>query len=81
MLLTTEMPDAKHYEIFDGLDRKVRAVVSFNTETCEAELYPYNSAYAGELIAVCTDDGEPIKLKAILKGAYAVDKRTGERVI
>lgn len=77
MLLTADMPNAKDFEVRDFSGRMLGGVLSYDTVIKEIEMYVFDNRGFPVL-----DIGkeEPIKVRFVLEGSYAVDKKTGEKI-
>lgn len=77
MLLTANMPDARDFEVRDASGRLLGGVMSYDTETQETEMYLCDSEYF-VVFPFSETEYQPVMIKTIIPGSYAVDRRTGE---
>ena len=76
MTLSANSMDAVYYMIYDCQGHVIPRVQSFDTETKEIRL-----VLTGLKDTVLVhDNGDAVEARLILRGAYAIDVRTGEKV-
>lgn len=79
MLLTANMPNATEFEVRDVTGRPLTGVMSYDTDSKEAEMYVFDKNGA-VVFPFSETEYQPVVAQIFLPGSYAVRKRTGERV-